>query len=191
LIDVAIEQMINCDEMPDSLHEIIYGNSKKGSMHRNLVLNLAFNTWDKSELDRVKASEFGEDLFEYLTHALRADGVERRGVQDVLSGMPQGVYCEREEDNGEERDDDGGVKVEEDTDFEDYTGVEDHTDVEDNTKVEDYTDSGDETEDNAGTEVVPGIETEIGVDIDTKQESESDFESGLESEAETESFSSM
>jgi hypothetical protein len=186
--------MINCDEMPDSLHETIYKNSKKGSMYRTLVLNLAFNRWDKRELKRVEASEFRDDLFKYLTDALRADGVERKGVQDVLSGMPQGVHWEREGDygeerDGEERDGDGGVKVEEDTEVEDYTGVEDRTDVQDYTKVEDYTDGGGETEDNAETEVMPEIETEIKTeieaDIETKQESE------LESEAETEYFPSM
>jgi hypothetical protein len=194
LIDVAIWQMINCDEMPDSLHETIYKNSKKGSMYRTLVLNLAFNRWDKRELKRVEASEFRDDLFKYLSDALRADGVERKGVQDVLSGMPQGVHWEREGDygeerDGEERDGDGGVKVEEDTEVEDYTGVEDRTDVQDYTKVEDYTDGGGETEDNAETEVMPEIETEIKTeieaDIETKQESE------LESEAETEYFPSM
>ena len=115
--------------------------------------------------------EFGDDLFRYLMDALRADGVGRRGVREVLSGMPRGVYWER--------DGDGGAKVEEDTDVEDHSGVEDdHTGVQDYTKVEDYTDGGDETESTVEDDVVTetGTEIEIEADVEVKQESESEAE---------------
>lgn len=79
LIGVAIWQMVSCDEMPDSFHKTIYGNSGRGSIHRALVLNLAFNTWEKSELKRVEGEEFRDDLSRYLANAMRADGVERIG----------------------------------------------------------------------------------------------------------------
>ena len=166
------------DEMPEGFQEVFYGNSGRGSMHRTLVLNLAFNTWDGGMVEGVGRGEFGDDLVRYLTDALRADGVGGRGVREVLSGMPRGVYWEKEgeEEDGEERDGDGGVKVEGDADVEDYTGVEDHTGVEVYTKVEDYTDGGDETEGTAEDDVVAKTETEIEADIEIKQESESEAE---------------
>lgn len=166
------------DEMPEGFQEVVDGNSGRGSIHRTLVLNLAFNTWDGGMLEGVGRGEFGDDLVRYLTDALRADGVGRRGVREVLSGLPRGVYWEREgeEEDGEERDADGGVKVEGDADVEDYTGVQDHTGVEVYTKVEDYTDGGDETEGTAEDDVVAKTETEIEADIEIKQESESETE---------------
>lgn len=169
------------DEMPEGFQEVIYGNSGRGSMHRTLVLNLAFNTWDGGMLEGVGRGEFGDDLVRYLTDALRADGVGRRGVREVLSGMPRGVYWEREgeeieEEDEEGRDGDGGAKVEGDADDEDYTGVEDHTGVQDYNKVEDYTDGGDETESTAENNVVAKTEPEIEADIEIKQESESEAE---------------
>lgn len=105
------------DEMPEGFQEVVYGNSGRGSMHRTLVLNLAFNTWDGGMLEGVGRGEFGDDLVRYLTDALRADGVGRRWVREVLSGMPREVYWEREGEeregeDEEERDGDGGVKVE-------------------------------------------------------------------------------
>ncbi|KAG9200391.1 hypothetical protein G6514_007063 [Epicoccum nigrum] len=177
--------MIDCDEMPDSFHKTIYEFSKRGSMHRTLVLNLAFNTWDKSELKRLEASEFRDDMFKYLTDALRADGVEGWGVQEVLDGMPQGVYWEREGCNGEGGDDHGETEVEDYTDTVGYFGLEGYT------KVTDYTDGGDETKGNAGTGVKTEIETKTEANIETKQDSESDSKSRLEFEAETEYFYGM
>ena len=147
--------MIECDEMPDSLHETIYGYSKKGSMHRTLVLNLAFNTWDKSEMKRVEASEFRDDLFRYLADALRADGVKRRGVREVLGGLPQGVYSERERDESdddeeeeeEEEEDDNNDEDDSRVKVEDYIDGEHHIKDDDHIKDEDHTKGKDHTED--------------------------------------------
>lgn len=169
------------DEMPEGFQEVVYGNSGRGSMHRTLVLNLAFNTWDGGMLEGVGRGEFGDDLVRYLTDALRADGVGRRWVREVLSGMPREVYWEREGEeregeDEEERDGDGGVKVEGDADVEDYTGVEDHTGVQGYTKVEDYTDGCDETEGTAENDVVAKTEPEIEADVEIKHESESEAE---------------
>lgn len=136
-------------------------------MHRTLVLNLAFNTWDKIEMKRVEASEFRDDLFRYLADALRADGVERRGVRELLNSLPQGVYSEREGDDGEEEYDDdddddydGRFKVEDYTNGEGYIKDEDHTEGEDHTRDEDHTDVESHTEDKDHTDVEDYTEDE-------------------------------